>query len=78
MTQLILKSELDKDKLEALLHFLKSWDVEVEVTPDDIIEPESKSDYKPFSKTLGMWKDRDIDARQLRREAWGGNKSLSK
>ncbi|MDR1864518.1 MAG: hypothetical protein LBR08_03000 [Bacteroidales bacterium] len=33
MTELILKSDIGKKKLERLLHFLKSWDMEVEIMP---------------------------------------------
>jgi hypothetical protein len=78
MTQLILKTELDSNKLDTLLRFLDALDVDTEVEFDNatVSKSKSKSNYELFSKTKGMWKDRDIDARKLRREAWDGNKSL--
>ena len=33
--------------------------------------PKGKSVKEVFAHTLGIWKDRDIDARELRRKAWG-------
>jgi len=34
---------------------------------------ENKSFSQRFARTRGMWKDYDIDAKQLRRDAWGIN-----
>jgi hypothetical protein len=78
MTQLTLKTDIDENKLEELLRLLKSWDIEAMVTSNDVIKPKSDSNYEPFSKTRGMWKNRDIDARQLRREAWDGDNHYRK
>ncbi|MDR2041315.1 MAG: hypothetical protein LBP98_03230 [Tannerella sp.] len=71
MTQLILKTDLDEDRLNALLHFLKSWGVEAEVKSSALSQNEED---KEFPLTVGLWADRDIDARQLRREACGLSK----
>jgi hypothetical protein len=37
---------------------------------------ENKSFSQLFSKTRGMWKDYDIDAKQLRRDTWGTEKLI--
>ncbi|HAK78814.1 hypothetical protein FHS57_005714 [Runella defluvii] len=66
MTQIILKNDIDQNKLSALLHFLKSFDIEVEVKT-------SKKTSKPseeFSLTAGLWKDYELDANELRKQAW--------
>jgi hypothetical protein len=73
MTQIILKNQIGQEKLETLLFLLKSWEIDAEVKNNDITQSDAKSNYKLFSKTRGMWKDREIDARQLRREAWNGH-----
>lgn len=39
MTQLILKKDLPKIKMDALINFLKVWDIEVELRTD---KPDSK------------------------------------
>jgi hypothetical protein len=47
---------------------------------DVVIQDGKKSENKPFhqrfAKTRGMWKDYDIDAKQLRRDAWGTEKRI--
>jgi hypothetical protein len=56
MTQLLLKSKINQKKLNALLFFLKEWDIDAEITtiPDKNFVAMS---YVPFSETIGMWKD---------------------
>jgi hypothetical protein len=73
MTQIILKNQIERKKLETLLFLLKSWEIDAEVNNNNITQSKSKSNHALFSTTRGMWKDREIDARQLRREAWNGN-----
>jgi len=73
MTQLSIKNRIDELQLGILLQLLKSWDMEVEITYEDVA-PSKK--HKLFSKTRGMWKDYDIDAKQLRRDAWGTEKLI--
>jgi hypothetical protein len=73
MTQLTFKSKIDDSQLSILLHLLESWNVDAEVIQEQIVEPK-KSQHRPFSKTFGMWADRDIDGKQLRRDAWGLDK----
>jgi hypothetical protein len=78
MTQIILKNQIERKKLETLLFLLKSWEIDAEVNNTDITQSKSKSNHELFSKTRGMWKNREIDARQLRREAWNGDTILKK
>jgi hypothetical protein len=66
MTQLILKTDIDQMKLDVLLGLLKSWNIDAEVKPS---KPRSGKKHKLFSETFGMWADRDIDAKELRRQA---------
>jgi hypothetical protein len=70
MEVITIKKGMDKHKVRALLQFLKSWDIEAEATPN--VSANAQSNYVPFSESRGMWKNRDIDARKLRCEAWGG------
>ncbi len=68
MIQLVLKNNIKKDKIDALLHFLKSWDVDVEVKVTRTAKAKKKS--KEFLLSEGIWKDYDIDASDLRKQAW--------
>ncbi|GHT07334.1 hypothetical protein FACS189432_02360 [Bacteroidia bacterium] len=54
--------------------FIETWGINAEVNNNDVVKPKSKSTHELFSKTRGMWKDREIDVRQLRRDAWNGDK----
>jgi hypothetical protein len=78
MTQLILKTDIDQTKLDVLLGLLKSWNIEAEVKPS---KPKSSTGAKKagdnFPLTFGLWADRDIDAKELRRQAWGIDKRLN-
>jgi hypothetical protein len=74
MTQLTIKNRIDDSQLNVLLFLLKSWNVEAEVSNEKNIV--TKKQHELFSKTRGMWKDYDIDAKQLRREAWGTDKLI--
>jgi len=72
MTQIILQSGIDNTQMNVLMELFNSWNVNV------IIAEGKKDEDKPFSqrfaRTRGMWKDYDIDAKQLRRDAWGTEK----
>ena len=70
MTQLSIKNKVDDLQMAVLLHLLKSWNMEVDVSSDSASDMSAKQ-HKPFSKTRGIWKDYNIDAKQLRRDAWG-------
>lgn len=62
----------DPSKEAFLLELLASFDY-VEVTDraeeSDDKRTEAEKDYD-FFEAAGMWKDRDIDADQLRKDAW--------
>jgi hypothetical protein len=77
MTQLILKADIDQTRLDVLLNLLKTWHIDAEVKPFKA-KSKSKSNYEPFSETIGIWADRDIDDKQLREQAWGTNKRLKR
>jgi len=66
MTELILKKDIGESKMKALLAFLKSWGIDVEVRQT------TKSELKEntFSLNVGMWKDYNIDAKTLREQSW--------
>lgn len=70
MQQLILKKDIEQTKMDALLNFLKSWDIEAELKTSPIIA-KKKSD---FSLSAGIWKDYNIGAKELRKQAWERNK----
>jgi hypothetical protein len=71
MIQLILKNDIGQNKIDALLHFLKSWDIDAELrtTIKTKIQKEST-----FSLSTGIWKDTVINAKDLRERAWNRNK----
>ncbi|MET4083484.1 hypothetical protein ABIB40_003456 [Pedobacter sp. UYP30] len=67
MQELILKNNISPSKMEALIYFLKSWDIEVEIKHNTEVSSKKKSD---FSLAAGLWKDHTIDANELRKKAW--------
>jgi hypothetical protein len=76
MTQLILKTDIDQKKLDVLLGLLKTWDIDAEVQPSRPAGPAAEKSGDDFPLTFGLWEDRDIDASELRRQAWGIDKRL--
>jgi hypothetical protein len=79
MTQLILKNDISSHQLNALLQFFHAWNIEAETLPatthtkvkEPVAAAETEAPYVAFSESFGMWKDRDIDAKKLRRMALG-------
>lgn len=71
MVQLIFKNDIEQNKIDALLHFLKSWDIEAELKTSIPVKTQKKDD---FSLSTGIWKDYLMDATDLRKEAWNRNK----
>ena len=67
MVEIILKDKIGHDKLEALLYFLKSLDLEVILKPEYLLKERKKVD---FSLSAGLWKDYSIDGYQLRKQSW--------
>jgi len=74
MTQILLQKSIDNMQMNVLMGLFNSWNVDV------VIKNEKKAENKPFTqrfaRTRGIWKDYDIDAKQLRREAWGTEKLI--
>ena len=64
--ELVLKNDIKKEKMDALLHFLKVWGIAIEIK--DV--PKVKGNNKDFSLSVGIWKDYNIDATELRKQAW--------
>jgi hypothetical protein len=58
-------------QMSVLLGLFDSWNVNVEITDEEISEKKNFSQL--FSKTRGMWQDYDIDGAKLRNDAWGLN-----
>jgi len=68
MTELVLKNRVSKQKLDSIVHFLKMLNVDAEIK-----KPARRKNLKkdPFAEVRGIWADRDIDAKTLRKKAWG-------
>jgi len=68
MVELVLKDDIKKEKIDALLHFLKIWDIDIEVKN----RPKAKTvkRNKDLTLSIGIWKDYDINATELRKQAW--------
>lgn len=71
MIQLILKNDIGQNKIDALLHFLKSWDIDAELRTTIKTKTQKESN---FTLATGIWKDTVIDAKDLREQAWNRNK----
>ena len=68
MTQLTLKNRIDNSQMSILLHLLKSWNIEAEITHQPTsVQPKQ---HKLFEKTVGIWEDRDIDIKKMRKEIY--------
>ena len=76
MTQITLQKSIDNTQMKVLMGLFNSWNLDV------VITEEKKSKKIPFSqrfaRTRGMWKDYDINAKQLRQDAWGTEKLIPK
>lgn len=66
MTEIILKNDLEKSKLDALIQFLKSWNIEVEIKKTKSTISKNTS---VFSLSNGIWKDFNINSNELRKQA---------
>jgi hypothetical protein len=56
--------------MDAQLYFLKSWDIEAELKTSDLIIKKKH----PFSLSVSIWEDRNLDANELRAQAWNRNR----
>ena len=68
MTELVLKNRVSKRKLDSVVYFLRMLNIDVEVK-NSAHKKVVKKD--PFAEVRGIWADRDIDAKTLRKQAWG-------
>jgi len=71
MTELILKQDIDENKMKTLLDFLKSWGIDVELKTT--ISKTAKKTQE-FSLSVGLWADYPINSSELREQAWSRNK----
>ena len=71
MVEIILKNNIEKSKIDALLQFLKSWNIDAELKKNVRPVVREKAD---FSLSAGIWKNYSIDASELRKQAWNRNK----
>ena len=68
MIVLKLKGNVSESRLKSVMDFLHSLKIEVEVTDSKAEEPKEASEE--LALHVGLWKDRDIDATDLRKQAW--------
>lgn len=66
MVHLLLKNNIEQSKLDALLIFLKSWNIDAEIKKTASVSVKNKS---KLSLAQGIWKDYDITAESLRNRA---------
>ena len=74
MTKILLQKNIDTMQMNVLVGLFNSWNVDVVITEEK--KSENKSVSQRFTRTRGMWKDYNIDAKQLRRDAWGTEKLM--
>ena len=67
MTEIILKDDVEQSKIDALLFFLKSSNIDAEVKITDVKKIQKSS---AFSLAKGIWRDYNVDANELRDKAW--------
>ncbi len=66
MVELILNSDIEKSKIEALIKFLKSWNINAQIKSPNTLNTKKK---KEFTLSAGIWKDYRIDANDLRKKS---------
>lgn len=71
MVEIIFKNDIEKSKLDALLQFLKSWNIDAELKrkKDPVVKKKIG-----FSLSAGIWKNYKVDAGELRKQAWNRSK----
>lgn len=73
MTEIILKDKIEQGKIDALLTFLKSLDIDAELRTT---EEQKSTEAVVFSLAKGIWSDYNIDSAELRQKAWKSNGSV--
>lgn len=66
MTKVILE-DTGKYSIEEVLEKLRDMGVDCRIEGDN----NEKKESRLTNLTIGLWKDRNIDATELRRKAWG-------
>lgn len=67
MTEITLKDNIEQSKIDALLAFLKSSDIDAELR---ITNSKKTTKSSEFSLSEGIWSDYNINAEELRDKAW--------
>ncbi|WP_231459435.1 MULTISPECIES: hypothetical protein [unclassified Pedobacter] len=67
MMEIILNDDIEQDKIDALLHFLKSRNIKAELRTTKANVKKQPSD---FSLSEGIWSDYSISPNELRTKAW--------
>ncbi|HET7119544.1 MAG TPA: hypothetical protein VFI29_23810 [Hanamia sp.] len=67
MVEIILKDNIEKNKIDALLHFLKALNINAELKRN--VQPINKKKAE-FSLSAGIWENYKVDAGELRKQAW--------
>lgn len=70
MQQLTFKKNLKQSKIDTLLNYLSSWNIEAELKPSSNINKKKTN----LSLAAGIWKDYNITANELRKQAWSRSK----
>ena len=66
MTELILKDNIDRQKLDSIIFFLNSLNVETEIKSTDVVKETDSNEL--FAETFGMWANRDINIKEIRQK----------
>jgi hypothetical protein len=67
MTEIILKDKIEQGKIDALLNFLKSLDIDAELRTIDV---QKSTEAIAFSLAKGIWSNYEINSQELREKAW--------
>ncbi|MDR0940954.1 MAG: hypothetical protein LBM68_01870 [Bacteroidales bacterium] len=73
MTEIILKNRVSKQKLHSIEGFLQALNIDAEIknTSRREVSKTIAEQKDPFADVFGMWADREIDAKTLKKQAWG-------
>ena len=71
MTELIVENRtgrIDSKKLDSIAISLKSWGIDTELKTT--VSPTNKDKMELFAESFGMWADRDIDIKDIRKNTY--------
>lgn len=71
MVEIIFKQDIEKSKIDALLYFLKSMDIDAELK---LSETASNTKKDKFSLSSGIWENYKIEGDELRIQSWKRSK----